>query len=365
MAVNKLCGRKHDPGKAENMRILQILISPDPGGVSALATIVERGLRNEGVEVETRFLVASPNGDFGQRLSGAMKAAWRIAVGGHDAVIAYQPSTSILVGLSGFFFGKRRRIVHQTTVPSANRRIIRVLDRLLGSLGLYPINVVNTAYTASLYDDYSKRYRRSLVLIEHGISVPSTAGPRNDVLAKHGIPKDKAIILNTGRLCAQKDQEILLRALRDLPGARLVIAGEGELREPLEALAAELGVQDRAHLIGAIPREECLALYMECDIFAFPSRHETFGISAVEAVMLGVPTVVSDISVLREVLSIDNESVARFVPDGDLDGWRNALADVANAPADDEERRRFAERLAEKYSEKRMISRYRDLLRKF
>lgn len=344
------------------MRVLQILISPDPGGVSALAAIIGDGLEKNGMQVETRYMVERPDMGFAERLIGALKATWRIATGRHDIVVAYQPSTSILVGVAGFLFGKRRRIVHQTTVPSANRKIIRKLDYLVGSLGLYPRNVVNTAYTRSLYKQYPKAYRRSLLLIEHGISVPVTRGAGRNTLAKYGIPQDAFLILNTGRLSDQKNQKTLLHALRELPEARVVIAGEGELRRDLEALAGELGVADRLHLLGAIPRQDCLELYGACDVFAFPSHHETFGISAVEAVMLGMPTIVADIEVLREVLSIEGDSVARFVAPDDVAGWREAIDSVRRTGSADEERRRdFAAALEEKYSEQRMIARYMTL----
>ncbi|MEV5843986.1 MSMEG_0565 family glycosyltransferase [Streptomyces sp. NPDC051985] len=95
----------------------------------------------------------------------------------------------------------------------------------------------------------------------------------------------------------------LLRA--DHPGVRLVIAGGETLfdyrdyRTRWAARAAELGVEPV--VLGPVPDSDLPALVAAADAFAFPSRKEGFGLAAMEALAAGVPLVVRDLPVLREV----------------------------------------------------------------
>jgi glycosyltransferase involved in cell wall biosynthesis len=230
---------------------------------------------------------------------------------------------------------------------------------LLGTIGLYPVNIVNTAFTRSEFDRYPGRYRRNLKLIEHGVERPVIHRTRAETLARYGIPDDRRILLNTGRLAAQKNQDTIIRALPRLPDCRLVVAGDGALKDEYLALARSLGLADRVHLLGARPHGEALQLYGAVDLFVFPSVHETFGISGVEAALLGIPTIVADIPVLREVLTIEGSNVVRFVPPMDVDGWSAAIAAEPRPLA---EREAFAAALGRRYSEQRMIDAYVELL---
>lgn len=95
----------------------------------------------------------------------------------------------------------------------------------------------------------------------------------------------------------------LLRTRR--PDVRLVIAGGETLfdyrayRASWEARAAELGVEPV--VLGPVGEEELPALVAAADAFAFPSVKEGFGLAAMEALAAGVPLVVRDLPVLREV----------------------------------------------------------------
>lgn len=107
----------------------------------------------------------------------------------------------------------------------------------------------------------------------------------------------------------------LLRA--DHPGVRLVIAGGETLfdyrdyRARWTERAAELGVEPV--VLGPVPDDELPALVAACDAFAFPSLKEGFGLAAMEALAAGVPLVVRDLPVLREVFG----PAARFAATAD------------------------------------------------
>jgi glycosyltransferase involved in cell wall biosynthesis len=233
---------------------------------------------------------------------------------------------------------------------------MRWLDRLTGTLGFYTANIVNSRATEAAFADYPARYRRDMLLIEHGVAVPEQTQPRATTLAAFGIPDDGPILLNTGRLTAQKNQDVLIRALAQVPRARLVIAGDGPRRAEYLAFAGDLNVADRLHLIGDIPREEIADLLAACDLFVFPSTWETFGLSAVEAALAGVPMIAADLPVLREVLSTGHGAAATFVAPFDVPGWAAAIASPHGVD------RAASDAIAQRYSVARMVDAYAALL---
>ena len=100
-------------------------------------------------------------------------------------------------------------------------------------------------------------------------------------------------ILNVGRLDPQKDQAILIDAFAKLanrwPDWQMRILGEGNLRPQLEAHIRQLGLEKRIHLPGMIRDME--PEYTQAQIFAIPSRYESFGLATAEAMAYGLPVV--------------------------------------------------------------------------
>lgn len=110
--------------------------------------------------------------------------------------------------------------------------------------------------------------------------------------------------LFVGRLVPYKGLDVLLEALSraeaDLP---LVVAGEGPLRDDLEAQAEELGVD--ATFLGYVPDDGLPALYRGATVTVLPSvnRQEAFGITLLESMACGTPVVASSLPGVRGVAS--------------------------------------------------------------
>ncbi|MDX9860382.1 MAG: glycosyltransferase [Rhodospirillales bacterium] len=105
-------------------------------------------------------------------------------------------------------------------------------------------------------------------------------------------PDRGKLILALGRLHPNKGFDVLLQSLVRLPEAYLWIAGEGPLRQDLEALAQRLGVKPRVRFLGW--RDDVPALLAACDVFVCPSRHEPLGNVVLEAWAHGKPVVAAD-----------------------------------------------------------------------
>lgn len=122
---------------------------------------------------------------------------------------------------------------------------------------------------------------------------------RREIRAALAVQEEEILIGCIGRLCFQKNQEFLLRVLKQLNDraaydskVKLMLVGDGENRDRLIALARELKLEKLLIMIPACDRAN--DYYNVFDIFALPSRYEGFGMVAVEAQVNGLPCLLSD-----------------------------------------------------------------------
>ncbi len=117
------------------------------------------------------------------------------------------------------------------------------------------------------------------------------AAPESDPLdrAELDTPEDAPLLLAMGRLHANKAHDVSLRALAQVPGAWLWIAGAGPLEAELKAMAAKLGVAERVRFLGW--REDASSLYRAADICLFPSRFEPLGNVVIQCWAHGLPII--------------------------------------------------------------------------
>jgi glycosyltransferase involved in cell wall biosynthesis len=125
-------------------------------------------------------------------------------------------------------------------------------------------------------------------------------------------------IVTVAHLVARKRHEVVLRALASLHPSRrpvYVIIGDGPLREPLERLAAELGVADRVRFLGQLPNPEAVARAAGCDLFVMPGVEEPFGVAFVEAMAAGLPAIGSRGEGGPEDIAAAGEGMVLVAPD--------------------------------------------------
>jgi glycosyltransferase involved in cell wall biosynthesis len=343
------------------MRILQILHDRERGGVEKLSNMIEHGLSSPRFAFETDYLYPRPGLSVLAKLPHVLRLAHRIWRGGFDTLISYQSTASVLVGAIGALSGARLRVVHQTCARLETPRSVRMLDRLVGTLGLYSANIIGSAATWAEFARYPLRYRRAMVLIERGLDAPTPRASREETRRRFDLPLNKSVLLNVGRLAEQKNQDLLIRALACLPQAHLVLAGAGQRMDSYHTLAVMLGVEDRLHMLGALTPEDVADLYGAADLLVFPSTWEAFGLAAAEAAMVGLPMVVADLAVLHEVLRADGTHPVTFVPAHDVEGWIMAISAALDSPPPPHIKAAFARAMCRKYSKQRMIESYLSL----
>ena len=118
------------------------------------------------------------------------------------------------------------------------------------------------------------------------------------VKAEYGIGPLDPMVLFCGRLVWQKGPDILIEAipgiLRENPGAKFVLVGDGDMRGGLQARAQHLGVSHAVRFLGYRNGSELVRLFKACDVVCVPSRNEPFGIVVLEGWSANKPVVVTE-----------------------------------------------------------------------
>lgn len=106
-------------------------------------------------------------------------------------------------------------------------------------------------------------------------------------------------LVSVGTLKEQKNFSYLIKSLARIKDCTLDIIGDGPLKSKLNLEIKSHGVEDRVNLLGK--QKDLASILPNYDLFVMASHYEGFGISAIEAMALGLPTLLSDIEVFREV----------------------------------------------------------------
>ncbi len=124
---------------------------------------------------------------------------------------------------------------------------------------------------------------------------------------------DEKLVLYVGRLVHEKGVSNLVEAIRFLRelNIKVIIVGEGYLKEELIRRVKELGVSEKVYITGFLDSETIRGLFRTSDVCVIPSIYEPFGIVALEAMTAGVPIVTSGSGGLGEILQ--HEKTATFV----------------------------------------------------
>ncbi|MFJ4046051.1 glycosyltransferase [Microbacterium sp. NPDC089987] len=152
-------------------------------------------------------------------------------------------------------------------------------------------------------------------------------------------PRDANRILFVGRLTGEKQVDVVLRAVQQLDPALDVhfdIAGGGDQRKALEALTAQLGIEDRVTFHGRVTDEQLRALYSRSSVFAIASIAELQSIVTMEAMASALPIVGANAVALPHLVH-DGENGHLFEP-GNVDDLADKLTRVLTASPAEYER---------------------------
>lgn len=165
--------------------------------------------------------------------------------------------------------------------------------------------------------------------------------PRERIAAKAAYRVTGPLIVSVGALIPRKGHEVVIDAVAAIPGATLLIAGEGSARAGLEALIAARGLPDRVRLLGSVPHAELPALLAAADVMALASASEGLANAWVEALACGTPIVITEAGGAHEVVT---EPAFGRIAARDPQAFAAAISALLDDPPAQADVRRGAER---------------------
>lgn len=345
------------------------------GGGEIGTVLLLAGLRRRGHRVLMLFRDAE-NADRGasygiptgvQRVGGdamlpdAVRLAARLRRERPDAVILTTFKKVFLSGLGARMAGAPfvvQRIVLQGDTPHRGARYRLALRRFVDRVVLNADAMRGPFLAGDPRLDPSR-----VVTILDGVRAPARTREPGAVRRELGIPPHAPVVGSVARLAGQKRFDRLLRALALLPGpVHCIIAGEGEAMEAVRAVAAELGMAERVHLVGF--RRDVGDVLDAFDVFAVSSNREGLANAMLEAMASGIPVVSTDVSGAREALDpVDGEPRAGIVTGFSAAELAEAIGGLLRDP---EARRRVGgaarERAERRFGEERFLDEWERLL---
>jgi glycosyltransferase involved in cell wall biosynthesis len=279
-----------------------------------------------------------------------------------DAVVAFQHYGNLIAAPIARLAGVKVVIANQVTAPGHVPAWARATDLWLGRLGFYDRVVVNSSETEAVYGAYPAPYARRLVRIDHGFFDKSLAMTKAEARRALDLPPDAELIGGAARLHGGKQLDLAIRLLTINRDQHLVLAGQGPDRARLEALANELGVGGRVNFLGELDTKTMGVFLAALDAFVHPSAGESFGLAPVEAAQAGVPVVVNDLPVLRDVLSVEGAPCALFVDARDTEAFAAATRRACEDKDLAAEFSARGRRLSQKFPLDRMVDEFMQLL---
>jgi glycosyltransferase involved in cell wall biosynthesis len=226
-----------------------------------------------------------------------------LVVTAHDAAPLTMPET----------FTRRGRWFHQRGFAAAAQRA--------------DIVITVSEFSAEEIAAHTSIPRDRIRVVPNGVDLePATAKEVQRALHTFGLD-DRPYVFWLGTVQPRKNVRVLIDAFARVVKEtdvehRLVLAGASGWLVDDEAAVRALG--DRVRLLGPVPEMHLASLFAGADVFAFPSRHEGFGIPVLEAMAQQTPVLCGDIPALREVAG----DSARFLPPDDVDAWAGALTEL-------------------------------------
>lgn len=359
-------------------RILLIQTQAENAGAQEISRLVGAGLTARGYEIHNLFFFRKsdsfdepPNTSYcspsrpGNPLS-FLKFLWtlgkQIRTTKPDAVLTFQHFGNVIGGAISRLVSGAPIIANQVSSGLVMSWPVRAADIAMGSLGFFKCITLNSRDMEREYARYPAPYRSRMKYVPHGFDDKSSDISKEAARQLFNLPRDAVLLGCAARLHPDKRLDAAIRLLSGQPSWHLALSGQGPDEARLRLLAGELKVSDRLHLIGEIPPQR-VGEFLAClDVFVFPSQAETFGLAAVEAANAGIPSVVTDLPVLREVLSFEGKPAALFVDASDNLKFSAAVSKILADKTLREELQQNAKGLKSRYSVGTMVDEYVEIL---
>jgi 1,2-diacylglycerol 3-alpha-glucosyltransferase len=221
-------------------------------------------------------------------------------------------------------------------VPVLPKSVLRALSRRFSRMQCNHMNALIVPSSAMRDKLAEYGVLVPMYVIPTGIPMAEFSAGNGDVFRiRHGIERNRPMLLFVGRVAYEKNIDFLLRtleqALAHLPDLLLTIAGEGPALESLRKLAGKRNLQEHVLFVGYLDRRGALLdCYRAADAFVFASRTETQGLVLLEAMALGVPVISTAVMGTRDIVGPKR---GVLVPADDEADFARNIVKLMNDPA--------------------------------
>lgn len=365
-------------GNGRKLHVLLVQTQAENAGAQEISRLLGAGLTARGYRVtnlfffrksdsfdeppDTFYCASSRPGDPLALLRMLRTLGRHIRTSKPDAVLTFQHFGNVIGAGVSRLVCRAPVIANQVSSALSMSRPVRTADIVMGRLGFFDRITLNSKDMQREYSRYPAAYRSRMVHVPHGFDDKALTLSKDAARATFNLLPDRILLGCAARLHPHKRLDAAIRLLPDQPSWHLALAGQGADEARLRQLADELKVSDRLYLLGEIPPRR-MADFLAClDVFVFPTQAETFGLAAVEAANAGVPSVVTDLPVLREVLSFEGKPTALFVDASDHAKLSAAVSTILTNQTLSDELRQNAKGLRLRYSVDAMVEEYVRLL---
>ncbi len=221
-----------------------------------------------------------------------------------DVIHAFMKPMSINLSLSTFFY-KDQNAMYIGSIHNANNYMYyhkksQIPYRILVNKLFSRLDYI-TAPSYAILEDIQKAYfiKDKTAILPNFINFE-----RIENMAKEDIEEElNDYFINVGRLDEQKNQELLIKTFREVlkvfPNEKLVIIGDGLLKDRLKSLIKELSLENNVFLLGY--KQNPWKYYKMSKAFLLSSMYEGFGLVLLEAMYFKTPIISFDIKASREV----------------------------------------------------------------
>lgn len=273
----------------------------------------------------------------------------KIRVEKPDVVLSFLQSANMIAIILKMLGGKFRLIVSERCDP-AERGLV---DRLFEKHFYHKADAI-VCQSKKVMEFFKEKHREKMVVIPNPIAA-SAIPERHEGERRH-------TVVGVGRLSEQKNFEMLISAFSSLSEKfsdyRLEIYGGGPLEDRLQKQIEELGMKDRAALMGV--KKNVMHYISDVALYVMSSNYEGFPNALAEAMATGLPVISTDFStgVAKDIVKEENGIV---IPVGDENALKDAMTKILSNEAEWDNISRANRKLLETLSEKNVMKMWADV----
>jgi len=218
-------------------------------------------------------------------------------------------------GLIGVFCKRVFRIPLVVTAHAGD--VFPLKNTLLRSIGGFVLNnsdavTANSRATKEAILEVNDKIKNKLDVIPMGVDIERFSSKTDGSGIRSKFSAHGKVVLFLGRLVEKKGVGYLIEAMPDVvknfAEAKLLICGDGPLRDELEKQVSEVGISENVVFVGAVSNKETPSYYAACDVFVLPSivgskgDTEGLGVVLLEAMASGKPVIASNVGGIIDVI---------------------------------------------------------------